>query len=74
MIERGRLRKYSFQFFCIDIKGNMQFLFLYNPQKSGASRVCMTFLQLTQKVLMKDIFHWLELITEILSFLQMFSM
>ena len=55
------------------IKGNSQFIFLWNPQKSGASRVCITFLQITQKILTKDIFHWLELITEILSFLQIFS-
>ena len=54
-------------------KGNAQFIFLCNPQKSGASRWCITFLQLTQKVLTKDIFHWLELIPEILSFLQIFS-
>ena len=46
-------------------------MFLCNPQKSGASRVCITFLQITQKVLTTDIFHWLELITEILSFLKM---
>ena len=43
------------------------------PPKSGASRVWITFLQLTQKILTKDIFHWLQLITEILSFLQIFS-
>ena len=56
-----------------DIKENAQFIFLCNPQKSGASRVFITFLQITQKILTKDIFHWLELITEILSFLQIFS-
>ena len=55
------------------LKENMQLIFLCNPQKSGASRVCITFLQVTQKILTKDIFHWLELITEILSFLQIFS-
>ena len=55
------------------LKGNAQFIFLCNPQKSGASRVCITFLQITQKVLTTDIFHWLELITEILSFLKIFS-
>ena len=54
-------------------KGNAQFIFLCNPQKSGASRVCITFLQITQKILTKDIFHWLELITEIQLFLQIFS-
>ena len=57
----------------IIIKGNAQFMFLYNPQKSCASRVCITFLQITQKILPKDIFHWLELITKILSFLQIFN-
>ena len=35
--------------------------------------MCITFLQITQKVLIKDMFHRLELITEILSFLQIFS-
>ena len=56
------------------IKGSAQFIFLCNPQKSGASLVCITFLQITQKVPTKDIFHWLELITEILSFLQITSL
>ena len=32
------------------IKGNMQVLFLFNPQKLGASQVCITFPQITQKV------------------------
>ena len=54
-------------------KGNTQFIFLFHPQKSGTSQVRITFLQLTQKIQTKDIFHWLELITEILSFLQIFS-
>ena len=54
-------------------KGNTQFIFLFHPQKSGTSEVRITFLQLTQKIQTKDIFHWLELITEILSFLQIFS-
>ena len=57
----------------LNLKGNAQFIFLCNPQKSGASRVCITFLQITQKILTKDIFHWLELITEIQIFLQIFS-
>ena len=35
--------------------------------------MCINFLQITQKIITKDIFHWLELITEILSFLQIFS-
>ena len=56
-----------------DVKGNAQFIFLCNPQKSGASRVYVTILQITQKILTKDIFHWLELITEMLSFLQILS-
>ena len=30
--------------------------------------MCITFLEITQKVLVKDMFHRLELITEILSF------
>ena len=32
-------------------KGNAQFLFLCNPQKSGALRVCITFPQIIQKIL-----------------------
>ena len=40
----------------LNIKGNAQFLFLCNPQKSGASQVCITFLQVTQKILTKDTF------------------
>ena len=55
------------------IKGNAQFLFLCNAQKSGTSRVCITFPQITQKILTEDIVRWLELITEILSFLDIFS-
>ena len=51
----------------------MQFLFLCNLPKSDASQVCITFLQVTQKILTKDIFRCLEVITEILSFLQIFS-
>ena len=57
----------------MDLKGNAQFIFLCNPQKSGASRVWIIFLQITQKVLTKNVFHWLELIAEILNFLQIFS-
>ena len=44
--------------------------FCVTPPKSGALRVCITFLQITQKVLTKAIFHWLELIP---SFLQILS-
>ena len=35
--------------------------------------MCIDFLQITQKIQTKDIFHWLELITEILSFLEIFG-
>ena len=67
----------SLKYFVIDcrfyIKGNTHFVFLSNPQKSGASQVFITFPQTTQKILTKDIIHWLELIAEILSFLQTFS-
>ena len=57
-----------------DSAGNAQFIFFCNPPKSGASQVCITSLQITlKKILTKDIFQWLELITEILSFLQIFS-
>ena len=52
-----------------DFKGNTQFIFLCNPQKSGTSQIFIFFLQLTQKTLTNDIFHWLEVITEILSFI-----
>ena len=55
------------------VKGNAQFIFLCNTPKLSASRVCSTFLQITQKILIKDIFLWLGRITEILSFLQLFS-
>ena len=54
-------------------KGNAQFIFSCNYQKSDASRVFITFLQVTQKILTKDIFHWLEVITVILSFVQICS-
>ena len=47
--------------------------FLCNPQRSGASRVCIIFPQITQKIPTKDIIRWPELITEILSFIQIFS-
>ena len=55
------------------VKGNAQFLFLCNRQKSGASQVCIRFPQITQKILTKDMFHLMELITKILSLLQIFS-
>ena len=48
---------------------NTQFAFLCNPQESGAPRVCITFPQITQKILTEDIIYWLELVTEILIFL-----
>ena len=66
----GRMHSWAFWEF---IKGNAQFLFWCKPRKSGAWGVCITFPQITQKIPTKDIFHWLELITEILSFLQIFS-
>ena len=46
-------------------KGNAQFIFLCKPQKLCASWVYITFLQITQKILTKDIYYWLEVITEI---------
>ena len=45
-----------------------------NSEKSGASRVYITFPQITQKILTRDIFPWLEMITEILGSLQVFSL
>ena len=53
-------------------KGNAQFMFLCNPQKSGTSQVCIIFLHTIKKKLTKDIFHLLELI-KILSFQYIFS-
>ena len=47
--------------------------FCITPPKSGALRVCIIFSQITQKILTKDLFHWLELVTEILSLLQIFT-
>ena len=47
--------------------------FLCNPSNSVTSEVCITFPQMTQKILTKDAIHWLELINEILSFLQILS-
>ena len=52
------------------LKGNSQFIFLCNPEKPDASQVCISFPQITQKILTEYIFHQLELIPEILSFLQ----
>ena len=63
----------TIKFYIFFIKGNAQFLFLCNPPKSGASWVCITYPQTTQKILTKYIFRWLKVITEILSFLQIFS-
>ena len=57
----------------VNFKGNAQFIFLFSPQKSGASWVFITFLQVTQKILSKHKFHWLEVIADILNFLQIFS-
>ena len=54
----------------VAIKGNAQFLFLRNPQKLGTSQVYITSFK---KLQTKYIFHWLEVITEILSFLQILS-
>ena len=39
--------------FVVLIKGNMQFLFLCNPPKLDALRVCITFPQIAQKILTK---------------------
>ena len=47
----------------------MQFLLCVTPK----SQVCITFPQITQKILTKDIFHCLVLITEILSFLGIYN-
>ena len=59
------LKETRYSYFCVTPS--------YPPKKSGTSRVWITFPQITQKILTKDIFHWLELITEILSFLLIFS-
>ena len=57
----------------MNVQGNAQFMFLCNPKKSGTSRAFIPFLQVTQKILTKNLFHWLEVITEILSFQQIFN-
>ena len=41
--------------------------------KETCNWVCIIFPQITEKIPTKDIFHWLELITEIPCFLQIFS-
>ena len=46
-----------------NLKGNAQFLFLCNRQKSRASQVCIDFPQITKKKT-EDIIHWLEPINE----------
>ena len=37
----------------LHFKGNVQFLFLCNPPRLSASQVCITFLQVTKKILTK---------------------
>ena len=72
-IRHGEWRSVSnFKLVLYVFKGNAQFILSCNPPKSGASRVWITFLQITPKILTKDIFNWLELIIEIQSFLQIF--
>ena len=39
----------KFKIFREVLKGNVQFIFLRNPQKSGALRICIIFSQITQK-------------------------
>ena len=51
-------------------KRNTQFLFFCNLQKSGTSRVCITFPQMAQKLLK---IHLCKQINEVLSFLKVFS-
>ena len=58
----------------IRVKEKVQFLFLCNLQNSDASQICITFFEITQKILTNDVFHWLEVIAEVLSFLQKYSM
>ena len=55
------------------LKENVQFVFLCKLQKSGGWRVCIISPQATQKISTEDMINWLDLITEILSFLQIFS-
>ena len=51
------------------VKGNAQFIFLCNPRKSGASRVCITFLQITQQILtiryisLDGTDHWISMLS-----------
>ena len=73
----GEILNRRLYFLCsvICMKDNKTFIFIFlcNPQKSRAFRVCVAFLQITQNLLTKDISDWLELITEVLSFLQIFT-
>ena len=55
------------------VKETSNSYFCVTPPKSNVLRVSITFPQITQKILTKDIIHWLEPITEILSFLYIFS-
>ena len=56
---------------CCYLKGRA-IRILCNTQESGASRVCIFFPQIAQKILTEDMIHWLELITEILNFLHIY--
>ena len=54
-------------------KGNTQFLILCYPRKTDASLAYTTLPWITQKTA-ADTFHWLDLITVILSFVKIFSL
>ena len=56
------------------IEVNTQFLFLCGPQKSGFLRTYTLFPGITQKIQTTETFHLLELIIEIVSFLQTSSL
>ena len=61
------------QRFSLNFSGNVQFLFLRKPPETGASGVCITFPKINQKILTKGKIHWLGIINEILSFLQIYG-
>ena len=48
--------------------------FYVSPKNQALHEAASLFLKKKKKILSKDIFHWLELITKILSFLQILSM
>ena len=57
----------------IAFKGNAQFLILCYSQTPSASSVYTTFIRINKKIMTADMFHWLKLITVILSYVRIFN-